>query len=170
VSFPTTSPALHSVHITLDSVIRSIIVVQCRIPGPLKCLCRLLYLYAYSRETLLSRMTKFSSKVFPHLIISIYISQRPSPLFNSCGLCPPDVLLWLSRFILVSYSHSWVFGTSGSMDQTTLMTTFLVKSPRTFCNIQYIACIYVSLKFYRVATGRSRRRHVSYVFLAKSEI
>jgi hypothetical protein len=49
---------------------------------------------------------------------------------------------WL-EVIQSCYSHSWVNGTSGSMDQMTLTTAISTKLLRNFFNMQYIASVYV---------------------------
>lgn len=66
-----------------------------------------------------------------------------------------------------AYSHSWVNGTSGSMDQNTLVTAFLAKSLRTFCNIHCIVPMHVSAKVYRGTMSRCCRRLVSCNFWQK---
>src|SRR6266702_6540257 len=68
------------------------------------------------------------------------------------------------------YSHSWVNGTMGSMDQMALTTTFLVELLWTFCNIQCIVPVHVSSNFYRGAMSRCCRRFVSHDFREKPEI
>ena len=79
---------------------------------------------------------------------------------------PPPT--WLSTAV-AEYSHSWLFGTLGSMDQTALTTAFSVKLLRTFCNIQCIAPVYASLKFYSNAMSKCCERLVSLKFGQKAK-
>lgn len=94
--------------------------VQRRMSGSLKYLYQVLYLYAYSRETLLSkmcpfrksRMMKFSSKVYHHPQFSrIHLAKFPQ-LVHSCGLYPPQVLQLVSAVVNIIVSQVFAVQTA----------------------------------------------------------
>jgi hypothetical protein len=67
----------------------------------------------------------------------------------------------------VVYSHSCVYGTSRSMDQTTRTAANFAKPPRILSYIQHRVYMHVSSKFYGVGTCRFCRIRVSHVFWQK---